>query len=1235
LEIPAGNGQELPSKNRAGHYWDETLEAYTYDPASNLTRIDAWSAADLEYDPADKLLRVGDVGLRYDERGNLVEHANGTRYHYDGESQLVRIDFRDGKYAAYRYDTLGRRVEKEINGEVRRYIYDGIHLLAEYDGAGRLRARYVYGSGVDNVLAMWRDGHWYYFVTDHLGSVRALLSPDGRVVESYRYTAYGLPQRSGSAESPAGATPSSAFSTLHPFGFAGREYDTESGLYFMRSRYYDPQAGRFIQRDKIGLAGDLNLYAYAEGDPVNQRDPFGLTTSKKDQQWDWCDWKWEKPVKWTGHVLGDIAIHRAHHNAKHGTQEAWRRARSIANRAFRQAMSGTPRPWQLHNSRAHKAWDLLKASRAPLARWFPPGVSRVLALAFHVVGYVAYFIQAYQFFQHPTLAGLAQLWISAALFVLFFGIAFGPAAVGVALVSGLLVAGGIIALVINPTLAFTLPWPFAGFLFALGILYGILNADPTFVQPPQRDPPPTVLSREPLFFGTRGLTPPGRQWSPHAPEVHLFDGSGRFLTSVRLGSEDEAEAARRASTVEFAVLASNAEVLRQVIVDLDPPAVELTVLPEASAKPGRLGLRLSAHDPHLHEVIVRATREQNANNWWEVLRLQPPVKNEVVLLDVHRFPADGPYVVEALARDLAGNDHAARVRVVVPEVTNRPLAVYDLSTKVHTEVRDLEIQQELEAQAAQASGVAPGRTVMPPATGQSRVLADVKPAWVAGKLPPGAQVIGDWSWHNTPTFGAPRSHAGPVAAGPSLHYFIRATEPLILEPHDNLVQYVYLDSGATPREILLQLYTEGEQGDHRVYWGENLIDLGGTPGTGSLFYAGPLPQAGAWVRLRVPVERLGLERARVTGMLYGHYDGLAFWGPTTRSLRHLDDAPEGLTIAARSADALPYVIDAEVTFHLSADADTRVWVESPTGEPVAQLLEGFLPAGPHRLLWDGRAADGRLLPDGPYPVIVEARAAAAAGRAQQPVRATTLVGLSTLVARIVLPAEGSIVRATVPFFGVAAGRNFDRYALDYGAGPHPTAWTVFGGWHGPEVVNYPPLALDHRRTVYGNLGSIDAGAGENDGLNGLYTFRLRAWNKAGHMAEDRVRLWAGRVASNAGDALINSPDRGMALYVPGLALRRPFHLFSITAADADLRQQCIEAAATLGARIVSGPYELRPAGFRFAQAARLGFPVPAGNEVLPTDVFKPAIYTYDPTGRSWRRLPGQERVAGHRRQDKL
>ena len=181
-----------------------------------------------------------------------------------------------------------------------------------------------------------------------------------------------------------------------------------------------------------------------------------------------------------------------------------------------------------------------------------------------------------------------------------------------------------------------------------------------------------------------------------------------------------------------------------------------------------------------------------------------------------------------------------------------------------------------------------------PAKAAAHVLlkpADAAPAWLMGDVPAGARLLGEWHWHESPALLSPRSHAGPAVKGPALHYFLHAPEPLVLDKGDNLVQYVYLDPKNPPKQILLQLYAGGTQLGQRVYWGEKRLDLGGDPGT----RLGDLPPAGKWVRLRIPLQRFGLSRAEATGLLFGQYDGRAFWGATTRSTGQ-DDAAEMLTV---------------------------------------------------------------------------------------------------------------------------------------------------------------------------------------------------------------------------------------------------------------------------------------------------------------------------------------------------
>ena len=109
----------------------------------------------------------------------------------------------------------------------------------------------------------------YYYHADGLGSITGLSDATGTMVQTYSYDAFGNVTVSGSRN------------VAQPFAFTGREYDTETQMYFYRARYYDPQAGRFVTKDPIGFgSGDVNLYAYVENSPVNLIDPDGLDSAE-------------------------------------------------------------------------------------------------------------------------------------------------------------------------------------------------------------------------------------------------------------------------------------------------------------------------------------------------------------------------------------------------------------------------------------------------------------------------------------------------------------------------------------------------------------------------------------------------------------------------------------------------------------------------------------------------------------------------------------------------------------------------------------------------------------------------------------------------------------------------------------------------------------------------------------------------------------------------------------------
>ena len=174
----------------------------------------------------------------------------------------------------YKYDLYGRRSEKKVDGFSTRYVYDGPHVIAEYDGNNNLLHKYIYGPGVDQPVCMIEvadSNEPYYYHYDGLGSVVALSDSSGDTVQTYEYSIYGQ-------------VAVEDINHPNPYMFAGRRFDIEIGLYYNRARYYNPFIGRFLQTDPIGYGGGMNMYAYCGNNSLNYVDPSGLRGLRGDLQ---------------------------------------------------------------------------------------------------------------------------------------------------------------------------------------------------------------------------------------------------------------------------------------------------------------------------------------------------------------------------------------------------------------------------------------------------------------------------------------------------------------------------------------------------------------------------------------------------------------------------------------------------------------------------------------------------------------------------------------------------------------------------------------------------------------------------------------------------------------------------------------------------------------------------------------------------------------------------------------
>ena len=245
-----------------------TPQAFAYDAVGNRT------TGGMVVNAGNQLTADATHSYQYDDNGNLIRKTllatgNFMQYTYDAENRLTKVeDFAAGNPTAiatstYRYDGLGRRIEKVANGQTKRYIYDGEDILLEYDGANVLQARYTHGPGIDEPIAVTKGGSMFFYHQDGLGTVTDLTDSAGATGKSYSYDAYGtIVEQTGTVD--------------QPYTYTGRELDQETGLYYYRARYYDSQVGRFLRPDPIGFSGGINLYGYVAGNPVRFSDPRGL-----------------------------------------------------------------------------------------------------------------------------------------------------------------------------------------------------------------------------------------------------------------------------------------------------------------------------------------------------------------------------------------------------------------------------------------------------------------------------------------------------------------------------------------------------------------------------------------------------------------------------------------------------------------------------------------------------------------------------------------------------------------------------------------------------------------------------------------------------------------------------------------------------------------------------------------------------------------------------------------------
>ena len=217
----------------------------------------------------DKLTKVNGSNISYDANGNPLSYRDGMSFEWENGRILKNINTSD-KAIQMSYDSNGMRTQKTVDGVKTNYYYDSNkNLIALVKGNDTLL---FYYDSDGSATSFSYNGTMYFYVKNLQGDVIRIIDLAGTDVASYVYDAWGnIKDTKGEP----------TIREINPIRYRGYVYDTETSLYYLQSRYYDPFTGRFLNADDtafIGVSGTVlsgNLFAYCENNPVNHIDNYG------------------------------------------------------------------------------------------------------------------------------------------------------------------------------------------------------------------------------------------------------------------------------------------------------------------------------------------------------------------------------------------------------------------------------------------------------------------------------------------------------------------------------------------------------------------------------------------------------------------------------------------------------------------------------------------------------------------------------------------------------------------------------------------------------------------------------------------------------------------------------------------------------------------------------------------------------------------------------------------------
>jgi RHS repeat-associated protein len=239
-------------------------EIYTYDGLGN--RVSSLGMDQYNYDTSNELISTPTTAYTYDHNGNRTSKADpgGTTIYtwsYDNRLMSVTLPGTAGT-VSFVYDPFGRRIQKTSASGTITYLYDELNRVSDLDSNGVALTHYSQAPTVDQPLAEVHSGVPSFFEQDGSNSITSLSSITASLIDTYVYDSFGTVHTSTGA-------------LTNNLQFSSRDFDAETGLLYLRARYYDPAVGRFVSEDPQRFAAGLNFYSYVGNNPANYIDPSG------------------------------------------------------------------------------------------------------------------------------------------------------------------------------------------------------------------------------------------------------------------------------------------------------------------------------------------------------------------------------------------------------------------------------------------------------------------------------------------------------------------------------------------------------------------------------------------------------------------------------------------------------------------------------------------------------------------------------------------------------------------------------------------------------------------------------------------------------------------------------------------------------------------------------------------------------------------------------------------------